>query len=235
MIEVNEGSILNAWLSASQQIISVSGAHIPLLVTTIRDPSTENSEWFRRYNPGTIVSGAPNFRTIANMLAPSELEQPLLCRADRYRLCQQRIDRMRRRGLRLSNWRETYYERLTAFPGTQENQLENVILKLTTWGGHHKAALYIHIDGPTTTRLRPRGGPCLQYLQFGSGDNETTNLTAVYRSHDYFHKALGNFVGLARLLRFVCSEANRSVGSITCISLNAHTERKTSLTQLVNG
>ena len=52
-------------------------------------------------------------------------------------------------------------------------------------------------------------------------DGDTLSLAAVYRSHDYFHKALGNFVGLSRLLSYVCSKTGHAVGTLTCHSAYA--------------
>jgi thymidylate synthase len=46
-------------------------------------------------------------------------------------------------------------------------------------------------------------------------------LTAVYRSHDYFHKALGNLLGLSRLLEYVALKTRHEVGTMTCLSTYA--------------
>jgi thymidylate synthase len=48
------------------------------------------------------------------------------------------------------------------------------------------------------------------------------DMTAVYRNHDYFNKALPNFVGLGRLLDFICSESGRDVGKLVCHSGHAY-------------
>jgi thymidylate synthase len=52
-------------------------------------------------------------------------------------------------------------------------------------------------------------------------DGDTLSLAAVYRSHDYVLKALGNFIGLSRLLNYVCSKTGHSVGTLTCLSAYA--------------
>jgi thymidylate synthase len=46
-------------------------------------------------------------------------------------------------------------------------------------------------------------------------------MTAVYRAHDYFGKALGNLVGLSRLLTFVGAQTNHEIGTLTCHSTYA--------------
>ncbi|WBY00526.1 hypothetical protein PE066_13735 [Ramlibacter tataouinensis] len=62
--------------------------------------------------------------------------------------------------------------------------------------------------------------PCLSHLSFKkSGSN--VDLTAVYRSHYYCERALGNLVGLSQLLNFVAKESKHAVGTLTCVSTHA--------------
>ncbi|OUL72163.1 hypothetical protein [Paraburkholderia hospita] len=68
------------------------------------------------------------------------------------------------------------------------------------------------------------GLPCLSHLSFKRIETETgyaVNLTAMYRSHHYCARALGNLIGLAQLLSFVAKEAKLEVGTLTCISSHA--------------
>jgi hypothetical protein len=46
-------------------------------------------------------------------------------------------------------------------------------------------------------------------------------LTAIYRSHYYIERALGNILGLAQLLTFVAAEVGVDVGSLVCHSTYA--------------
>ena len=78
----------------------------------------------------------------------------------------------------------------------------------------------MHLSSFETDKPRPLGAPCWQYAQF-MADGEKLNLLVTYRSHDYFLKALGNFVGLSRFLTFVCKKTGHLVGSLTCISTYA--------------
>jgi hypothetical protein len=115
----------------------------------------------------------------------------------------------------------TYYLRLTAFGEDQKNQLRKIIGVLTEWRSQPRAAFVIHLSSTDLDNPRVMGAPCWQYAQFiRSGDN-VLSMTAVYRSHDYFQKALGNFVGLTRLLRFVCQHSKMSPGTLTCLSTYA--------------
>lgn len=66
-----------------------------------------------------------------------------------------------------------------------------------------------------------RGLPCLSHVSFKLVDREHVNMVAVYRSHHYCARALGNLLGLSNLLNFVATEAGLSVGILTCISTHA--------------
>ncbi|MFM0059836.1 hypothetical protein PQR64_29795 [Paraburkholderia phytofirmans] len=68
------------------------------------------------------------------------------------------------------------------------------------------------------------GMPCLSHLSFKrvkEGDDYAVHLTAMYRSHHYCARALGNLLGLAQLLSFVAKEAELKVGTLTCLSSHA--------------
>jgi hypothetical protein len=65
------------------------------------------------------------------------------------------------------------------------------------------------------------GFPCLSHVTFKRVPTEKghrVNLTAVYRSHHYCARALGNLIGLAQLLSFVATEAGLEAGTLTCLS-----------------
>jgi len=64
--------------------------------------------------------------------------------------------------------------------------------------------------------------PCLSHLTFKLVNRQVLELTAIYRSHYYAQRALGNLVGLTHLMRFVSIEAGLMMGRLTCISTDAH-------------
>ncbi len=68
------------------------------------------------------------------------------------------------------------------------------------------------------------GGPCLSHLSFKrlpERDGHAVHLTAIYRSHHYCERGLGNLIGLAQLLLFVATEAKLKPGTLTCVSTHA--------------
>jgi thymidylate synthase len=77
--------------------------------------------------------------------------------------------------------------------------------------------------GKDADRLRNR--QCLSFLSFKLYPEKGLILTAMYRNHYYIARGLGNFIGLGRLQEFIASEANVSVGPLTCISTHAEIDR----------
>jgi len=75
--------------------------------------------------------------------------------------------------------------------------------------------------------------PCLSHVSFKLRDG-VVHLTALYRSHDYTYKALGNILGLARLLECVARETELQIGSLVVHSTYAFTSgSKTKLETLL--
>ncbi|MFZ5629144.1 MAG: hypothetical protein ACOY5B_08435 [Spirochaetota bacterium] len=88
----------------------------------------------------------------------------------------------------------------------------------------------IHSNGNDSTRFM--GGPCLSHLSFKLHEG-TIHLSAIYRSHDYELKVLGNLLGLTRLMAFVSEETGIHVGSLVVHSTYAWIRRKQSVTDLI--
>jgi hypothetical protein len=71
-----------------------------------------------------------------------------------------------------------------------------------------------------TDGAKPMNIPCLSHLTFKMIDRRL-ELTAIYRSHYYGTRALGNLVGLSQLQKYVAIEAGLAIGTLTCISTHA--------------
>lgn len=78
------------------------------------------------------------------------------------------------------------------------------------------------------------GFPCLSHLSFKlNRDRSELYLTAIYRSHYYIEKALGNLLGLARLQKFMARELGIKAGTLVCHSTLAKLDHtKTSITKI---
>ena len=129
----------------------------------------------------------------------------------------------------------TYFLRLIRFGGAKENQLRKILNGLTTWKSRPRAAFVMHLSSAETDSPRSLGAPCWQYAQFIRNEDNVLSMSAVYRSHDYFQKALGNFMGLSRLLKFVCVHSGMTPGTLTCLSTYASLQGQQSKTRKLLG
>jgi len=76
--------------------------------------------------------------------------------------------------------------------------------------------------------------PCLSHLSFKLFQDKV-HLTAIYRSHDYRHKVVGNLLGLARLQACVAHEVGVGIGGMVIHSTYAWVEgRKSRFKQLLS-
>ena len=204
-----------AWLAVAHHLL-IKKVEANVLVT-IDDPIHFDPAWLERFNPSEVRKDkGDRIRNVVNTLFPQKTWDHSVGRPAFYK----RYERAHRMS-RNKRW-GTYFGRLINFGEDEENQLENVITALNTWKNNPQAALTVHLSSPETDSLRPLGAPCWHYGEFLCPDKDTVELVVVYRNHDYFNKALGNFIGLSRLLRFVSEETGRNPGRLVCHSVRAY-------------
>ncbi len=63
--------------------------------------------------------------------------------------------------------------------------------------------------------------PCLSHLSFKIYPGDKLTLAAMYRSHYYTERALGNLLGLGQLQYFIASETGLGIGPLVCHSTHA--------------
>ncbi|MBX8493287.1 hypothetical protein [Pseudomonas cichorii] len=73
---------------------------------------------------------------------------------------------------------------------------------------------------PSLDRHKYYGSACLSHVTFKLMHGRI-DLTAIYRSHHYAERALGNLIGLAQLQQYVAKESGYNTGTLTCISTYA--------------
>jgi hypothetical protein len=73
----------------------------------------------------------------------------------------------------------------------------------------------------STDAGRIMSGPCLSHLSFKLTAERRLMLTALYRSHYYVYRALGNLYGLAWLQHFVAREVGIEAANLVCHSTMA--------------
>jgi thymidylate synthase len=80
------------------------------------------------------------------------------------------------------------------------------------------------IHDPAFDARRTLNQPCLVHLSFKLREHNGIMLTALYRSHYYIRRTLGNLLGLAQLLSFVAKEAGLKAEGLVCHSTFARLE-----------
>lgn len=188
------------------------------LIINIQHPLDFTDADLETYDPRKKLSKARSVEDVANTIFPKRSLRWASTNEDFARHYGRAYRTLLRHGPR--SW-GMYFLRLIEFGDKRINQLEKVVVGLSSWGKNHKAAFVIHFSSVETELPKPLGAPCLQYCEF-MREGDALSLLAVYRSHDYFLKALGNFVGLSRLLHYVAEKANLPVGSIICHSTYAY-------------
>jgi hypothetical protein len=214
--------LVDAWLEASKILIQ-DGDRFNLTIH-IRHPASVDEHALRRYCPTNVEHQLrKSVFDVANTIFPKRSRfhnGPVAEFFDHYL----RVYRRGQAGYR-SSW-GCYFLRLIAFGPSEENQLGKIIHALNTWDSNSRAAFVVHLSSASLDNPRHMGAPCWQYGQFIRNEDSTLSLVAVYRSHDYFTKALGNFIGLSRMLQFVCDHSKMTPGTLTCLSTYATVQGK---------
>lgn len=114
----------------------------------------------------------------------------------------------------------TYYRRFTSFGADKVNQLERIVTAMRERSGQYQACYMLYVSSADYCPNFPtRGGPCLQYVQFAQ-EKGILHLTAIYRNHAFYSKALGNYIGLSHLLKYVATLTGQQTGMLTCHSIH---------------
>lgn len=141
------------------------------------------------------------------------------------------------------NSRGTYFSRMIAWQGVtgEVNQIEKVIQRLKNQlekpnpkSSAYEIGVSIVQDNtlPTYTdemriyrceREAIMNFPCLSHISL-TLMKKRLHLTALYRNQHFIRKAYGNYLGLSRLLSFLCQEVGCEPGELTCIASHADAE-----------
>lgn len=216
---------LEAWRTGAGLLLK-SRCSLSNLMTCITNPCSIDSVWLSKFSPHKFLSNGDNIKDVVNTLFPRKIAERRTSRADMYSAYLQRHDRAHK-WLRGRHAWGTYFERLIRFPSARnnretENQLEIAIEKLTTWRHRSTTGLVFHLSSPALDTPRTRGGPCWHYGELLWNHDDSIDLVAVYRNHDFCNKVLGNFIGLGLLLKFICEESGKTTGKLICHSVHAY-------------
>lgn len=213
----------------------------------IADVHEENIEIRRLLDRFSEYKGIYPVSTVANTIFPAALYYPhnpkLTENKARDHLYQMyRLgDKVRRRCP--ANRSGTYFNRMIDWPSGRKtvNQLERVIGRLQSnrirnnpLSSNYElsvgaeecfiqddiADIQIRLPGTDTGIM---GFPCLSHISLVL-DKGRLSMTALYRNQHFIRKAYGNYLGLSRLLRFICLEAGCETGELLCVASHADAE-----------
>jgi thymidylate synthase len=214
-----EETFQEAWLSASRKLVGDGYARNNLIVQ-IENPLVINTIFHERVKTFASAHGRLSPKTVAYTIFPHKLYQRVGNADDLYAAYN------RPRGLydKIKTSWGTYFRRMTRYEhdGTHENQLRNIVEAMRNRTKVYRAAYTIIIQKPGGETIRPRGGPCLNYLAIQLDGAGSVGLLAVYRNHDFFERSYGNYWGLCNLLGFIAKESELDCGPLTCISSRAY-------------
>jgi len=240
--------VVSAWLDAARHLANCSDYTARNLVLEIASPGVLQAQdrdvigavdaAIRQHWPGLSI------QTVAGTIFPNDMYR----RDGRPAFYASYLNAMAN-GMKRGTW-GTYAYRMMRRVGrdgkTTYNPLEVIVRKLiASKTGRRFQAVYelgvvdaeydLEDDGfgfelplyePAVDRNKPMNMPCLSHLSFKvTGDK--LDLTAVYRSHWYGQRALGNLIGLSNLHKFVCTESGFDRGVLTCIATHAYLDVET--------
>jgi len=220
MVEIVGDDCLGSWQSGAE-LLTRTKKEMLNLVTTIQNQTVLDPLWLTRFNPAAYPPGKDQIKDVINTIIPIRWAFTLDRKAlyKKYLHVHDRAKNFRRNN---GAW-GTYFERLIRFGRPNgPNQLEIVVEKLTKWERRVQTALVLHLSAPSLDSPRTRGGPCWHFGEFIWHSDDKLDLVVVYRNHDFYNKALGNYVALGQLLRFVCEQSKRRPGKLICHSVHAY-------------
>lgn len=226
---VTGASAEDAWRQIGHVLLK--DGHQFNVIAQIEKTAPEDPLLLDRISAHLVSRTGEKARNVANTIFPSRTWTNSSDRNDFYN----RYAGAYRRLMRGSTAWGTYFNRLIRFGPAQANQLETAINALRRWPVNVQAAITLHLSSADTDNPRPRGGPCWHFAQFVCPERDRLELVAVYRNHDFYNKALANYVGLSRLLEFVAAQTNRTPGRLICHSVHAyHNSSKATFRALLN-
>lgn len=218
-----------AWLAAARYLLDQGPVNTLLLhVQNPVDHSATDHQIIEELDRLLRDHGANPVVTVANTIFPQNLYRPGEPERlfQRYRAgfaMQKRITR---------DWGR-YFDRMIKWEGSdgaEVNQLAQLLENLKRYGplGSHpntyRNIYELTLFHPEKDAAKLLGRQCLSFIEVKpqkTDDGAKLHMTALYRSHYYIARTLGNLVGLGRLLSFLAREAGYSPGTLTVHSTHA--------------
>lgn len=248
-------NLAEAWLAATDLVVARGGKSYHLDVAFPAVCGEGNAPW-GVLDQFLLEHGKEELNTVANTIFPVELYHPHLGEKAATQLYENYEISMRvhqRTGRR--NDFETYFNRMISYPvasGSTEklgdkakmlnangrfNQLAFQIERLRKARKKSKKrnSYEIGFSHPMDAEMRVQAPlndvtwgsfPCLSHVSLTMIDDRL-NLNATYRNQYMIERAFGNYVGLARLTRFLAHESGCEPGEVQVIATGADAEVST--------
>lgn len=246
---VHAPDLSHAWVDALRAVDAVPGRKALHTVVTIEDPVAEDGAIRAEADRLLEYLKFPSVETVANTIFPQQLAATSRDHEDLVRRYRAIYPELRRRWH--ANQAGTYFGRLVAYPNAPDtdlyDQLGDIIRKL---GREHsrnnaKTALYetslyevgapedaesadsasAVIFAPGRDKLPVGKFPCLSHCSFQLDREARLHALAHYRSQYLIQRAYGNYLGLGRLLAYLCGQTGLAVGTLTVVAGYAQIER----------
>lgn len=221
---VQSGTLTESWVAAVEELLA-NGGDLFNLIVAIANPIADaaDASVIAALDELLALEGHQRVETVANTIFPAAMARAARSREEFYDRYRSMLPLLHRHA---KNRRGLYFERLIEYPlparGKCANQIELIIRDLQGQLKNHRPRRSIYeaqVFAPGKDRL-PSGFPCLSSLSFQL-DKPRLRLTATYRNQYYFERALGNFLGLARLQRFIADEVELALGPLTIHAFHA--------------
>ncbi len=231
----SHSSCARAWLAAAKAI-EANGGDAYNLIVDIQNPLESDDidqAVFARVDAFLRSHNANPLSTVANTIFPLALLEkhgPEKFYAVYHETLWKRMKAM------TGDWGR-YFERLTHWKKVKGKTVEiiNPLADLIAFmqrqvaSGHtHRHVYEMTLYDPARDAGKGSNRQCLSFLSFKLTRDNRLLLTAVYRNHHYMARALGNFIGLARLQAFVADQVGIECGSLTCLATHAEIDNQRS-------
>jgi hypothetical protein len=227
-VAIRESTLSEGWLAALEHLVACDGKDVGVSIT-ISNPFDEHlsvREVLDTFLKAHLDEKVQMSVTVANTLFPQALYSGHgdAARSRLYEYYQTNWQVIQRHK---NNERGTYFLRLIKYPTEKGtfNQLEDVVVRLRRQLSlnnpkHTGYELNVYVPGRDR---RLMGFPCLSHISLALNQRRLY-LTALYRNQHFLRKAYGNYMGLCRLLAFLCREVGCEPGCLVCIASHADAE-----------
>jgi thymidylate synthase len=217
---IEDTNLSNAWRTVLERAINSPKMEISPLIITITEfneaPHVRNV-----LNAHLLGKKLGTIETVSETIFPDSLYK--LFDRDRFTLYETylinlpRLKEIERRG----NGRGTYFERLIAYEGRNNekiNQLEIIIKSLNGTNVKRRSKLQASIFDPSKDHINGmfQGFPCLQHITFYKSDSGGLVLNSFYAIQSLYRRGYGNWLGLINLGKFIANETGLEFERFNC-------------------